>query len=151
MDKWEIEFLKELREKRKTYRDMIEFCGDDLILNNYIIPELAKQNIFFETLCGDEWEYLDEEGNIISRQEYEQKQENGEEVSEQPVDIYQYFIISGQTAERLQTYTNEIVLYNEDLDLNILCVCHFGTSWGGVPANWKDPEQEQNEDEGGNE
>ena len=53
-------------------------------------------------------------------------------------DIYQYFIIDSTGAERLKEYTNEIVLYNEDLDLYLLCVCHFGTAWNGVPANWKE-------------
>lgn len=36
------EFLKELKEERTTYKDMIDFCCDSLILNNDIIGELSK-------------------------------------------------------------------------------------------------------------
>lgn len=36
------EFFKELKEKRKDYRAMIDFCCDSLILNNYIVQELQK-------------------------------------------------------------------------------------------------------------
>ena len=57
-------------------------------------------------------------------------------------DVYQYFIIGSGDAERLKEYTNELVYYCEDLDLYILGVCHFGTPWNGVSANWKDEIEE---------
>ena len=130
--------LNLLKEKYTNYKKMLEFCGDDYVMNNYIVPELAKRNIFFEIFCGDEYEYFDEKGETITREEYEQKQNNSEDVCEQLCEVYQYFIISERTAERLKEYTNELVIYNYDLDLYILCVCHLGTSWDIVAANWKE-------------
>ena len=112
------EFLKELKEKRKTYAEMIDFCCDNLILNNYIIEELSKKGYFFDFYCGTDY---DEKNDIY-------------------FDIYQYFIISERDAERLSEYTNEIVFYNEELDLYILGVTHCGTAWAGVSANWKEEE-----------
>lgn len=54
--------------------------------------------------------------------------ENSERYSE----IFQYFIISAQGASILEEYTNEIVYYNEALDLYVWGVTHYGTSWDYV-------------------
>ena len=114
------DFLNELKEKRTSYREMIEFCCDDMILNNDIIPNLSAKGFYFDVYCGSDY---DEEEDYYR-------------------DVYQYFIIGSRDAERLEEYTNELVYYCEDLDLYILGVCHFGTPWGGVPANWKDEIEE---------
>lgn len=53
------------------------------------------------------------------------------EQDEQP-EIFQFFIISGQGAEILEDYTNEIVFYNSDLDMYVWGVTHWGTSWDYV-------------------
>lgn len=114
-DKWFEDFYKELTKERPTYKDMIGFCCEDWILNNSLIEELTAKGFYFEPYCGSEY---DEEAD-----EY--------------IDIYQYYIVSPGDAERLAEYTDEIVIYNEELDLYLLCVTHFGTMWQGVPANWK--------------
>ena len=44
----------------------------------------------------------------------------------------QYFIISNNGAEILKDYTNEIVFYNEALDMYVWGVTHWGTSWDYV-------------------
>lgn len=46
--------------------------------------------------------------------------------------IFQDFIISEQGFEFLERYTDEIVFYNEKLDLYIWGVTHFGTGWDYV-------------------
>ena len=58
------------------------------------------------------------------------------------LEVFQYFIINDSDAERLSEYTTELVYYCEPLDLYILGVTHFGTAWGGVPASWKDDDNE---------
>lgn len=138
------EFLKELREKRTTYKDMIDFCCDSLIMNNYIIQELAKKEIYFDNYCGSECYYLDNNGNEITSKQAEEM--NFDEYCEEYYDIYQYFIIDGQAADRLAEYTNEIVFYNSDLDMYILAVTHFGSSWTIVPSNWKELDEVEEND-----
>ena len=110
------EFLERLRDEKKSYRDMINFCCDSLILNNDIIKELSKNDFYFDIFCGIDY---DEEDDTYT-------------------EVYQYYIINYQDAERLAEYTNELVYYNEALDLYILGVTHWGTSWDYVPANWKE-------------
>lgn len=52
-------------------------------------------------------------------------------------DIYQFYIISEAGYEFLSEYTDEIVFYNEDLDLYLWGITHFGTSWDYVLTNIK--------------
>ena len=114
------EFLNNLKAERTTYREMIEFCCDSMILNNDIIRNLSEKGFYFETFCGSDYD----------------------EETDEYTDIYQYYIISYGDAERLADYTNEVVYSCEDLDLYILGVSHFGTPWNGVSANWKEEIEE---------
>lgn len=138
------EFLKELREKRTSYKDMIDFCCDDMILNNYLVEELNKNGYYFDFYCGSDVYYLDNNGNTITQEQADEM--DFDEYSEQYKDIYQYYIISSNSAERLSEFTNEIVMYNDDLDLYFLCVTHWGTAWNGVPANWKELDEVSEDD-----
>ncbi len=52
-------------------------------------------------------------------------------------DIYQYYIISEQGYEFLNEYTDEIVFYNEKLDIYLWGITHFGTSWDYVLTDIK--------------
>ena len=54
------------------------------------------------------------------------------EEEDNPPEIFQYYIISDQGAGILQDCTNEIVFYNDVLDVYVWCVCHFGTAWNYV-------------------
>lgn len=58
----------------------------------------------------------------------------GDEVDEngEPIDVFQHYIIPRAGAEILSELTDEIVYYNEDLDIYMWCVTHFGTSWDYV-------------------
>ena len=47
-------------------------------------------------------------------------------------EIFQYFIISDNGAEILKNWTNEIVFYNEELDMYVWGVTHWGTGWDYV-------------------
>lgn len=101
----------------------------DAVLANGIIQ--ATQNIgYWETYTGSEMWYEDDDGNEITEDEYF---DNGGH--EYYTDIYQYFIISAYGAELLERYTNEIVFYNEELDLFVWGVSHWGTSWDYVLTN----------------
>ncbi len=108
--------LQQIKSDKPTYKDMIDYCCDNLILNNNILKELAMNDIYFEPFCG---EYYNED-------------------TEQYADVMQYYIVDAYDAVRLDDYTDEIVLYNDDLQLYLLAVTHWGTAWNGVPANWKD-------------
>lgn len=49
-----------------------------------------------------------------------------------PPEIFQYYIISDSGANILCELTNEIVFYNEELDMYVWGVPHYGTAWDYV-------------------
>lgn len=63
-------------------------------------------------------------------EELEQEQDNDSEV-------FQWFIISDWGARLLQQETNEIVYYNDGLDMYLWGVTHCGTSWDYVLTSIK--------------
>lgn len=109
------DIFNELKEENKTYYDMIAYCCNDMILNNSLMGELNQLGIEFDVYCGED---MDENGEYI--------------------DIFQFYLISSNDASRLADLTNELVYYNNSLDLYFLAVTHYGTSWDYVPSNWKD-------------
>lgn len=58
----------------------------------------------------------------------------GEEYDDEgyPLEVYQYYIISRAGSEILHRWTDEIIYYNEELDMYLWCVTHYGTSWNYV-------------------
>lgn len=76
----------------------------DCILNNNII-NVGEWYLY----SGDE---VDDEGN--------------------PYDIFQHYIISKDGVEILRHWTDEIIYYNQELDIYLWCVTHYGTAWDYV-------------------
>ena len=60
-----------------------------------------------------------------------------EDEQEYQPEIFQYYIISDAGAELLEEYTNEIIFYNEKLDMYVWGVTHYGTSWDYVLTDIK--------------
>lgn len=54
------------------------------------------------------------------------------DAEEYPPEIFQYYIISDEGAHILYELTNEIVFYNEELDMYIWGATHWGTGWDYV-------------------
>ena len=59
---------------------------------------------------------------------------NGSEYDDEGnvIEFFQSFIISKTGAEILQSYTDETVLYNEEYNLYVWRIAHWGTSWDYV-------------------
>lgn len=133
MESYQKKVLEALRKSRPTYADMIDFACDNCVLNNYIVEELTSAGFYFDIYCGSLTRYYNANGDEITEDEYCETKDAFSGIDE----VYQYYIISEQDAQRLADYTNETVIYNDSIDLYILCVTHFGTAWSSVPANWK--------------
>lgn len=61
----------------------------------------------------------------------------GEFDSDEYLQIYQDYIISEHGYKFLAEHTNEMVFYNEKLDIYVWGVTHFGTSWDYVLTDVK--------------
>ena len=93
------------------YFTLAEIVGDR-VLNNNILEFAGYEN--WELVCGEE---EDEYGNYY--------------------DIYQYYIISYSGYRFLENFTDELVFYNEALDMYLWGITHFGTSWDYVLTDIK--------------
>lgn len=94
---------------------------------------LSYANLFYDNdaliLCN----------NIINRYEY-LTLENGNDYNEEEdtyEEVYQYYIIDDDTAKRLIDNTDELIYYDNELDIYILGVTHFGTNWHYVLTDFK--------------
>lgn len=51
--------------------------------------------------------------------------------------VFQDYIITERGAQLLEELTDELIFYNEKLDLYIWAITHFGTAWDYVLTNVK--------------
>ena len=81
---------------------------------------------------GTDTIYYDENWEEISSEKYYILTNKGKVTHKEPIEIYQYYIISKYGADILKTYTNEMLFYDNELDLYVWGVAHTGTSWNYV-------------------
>ena len=131
----------------------------DAVLSNDLISKTA--DIGYWDIENGSYEYYEVNGNTYTEaekdEELERLNEELEELENDEVDtskieaeieafenaecyendVYQWFIISDNGASILKDHTNEIVMYNEELDLYLWGVTHYGTSWDYVLTDIK--------------
>ena len=73
----------------------------------------------------DKRDDLQDKIRILEDQVYDLEQE------EEP-EIYQYYIVSDGGADLIREYTDDPLFYNDELDMYVWGVTHFGTSWSYV-------------------
>lgn len=110
--------IEELREQIEN----IEYDIDDII-ERYDDDEYKNNNTYIA--MTEKVEELEERIEELEREQDSQPE------------IFQYFIISDSGASILKDYTNEIVFYNEVLDMYVWGVTHWGTSWDYVLTDIK--------------
>lgn len=135
---------------RVDYRTLAK--AFDAVLANSLVEKTGWENWetengfmeYAEDSEGNEYSYSEAQDRIEElREEQEELDEDSERYAEIEEDIrclediryseiFQYFIISHSGAEILKEYTDEIVMYNSELDLYVWGVTHFGTSWDYV-------------------
>lgn len=120
----------------------------DAVLNNNIISNTYEIG-YWEQESGfvDNSEQIEElrekieeleemEGTEEEVAELESQIEELEEEHDGYTEIYQYYIVSDGGAEILKRF-NEIVFYNDVLDMYVWGVTHWGTSWDYVLTDIK--------------
>ena len=110
--------------------------NNDIMQKTYDIGYWEQESGFVDNSekideIREQIEELDEEENAEQIEELESKIEELEEEQEYQPEIYQYYIVSDNGARILEEF-NEIVFYNEELDMYLWGVTHYGTSWDYV-------------------
>lgn len=113
------------------HTEKIEALQEEIDNIMYDISEMIDADESFE----------DSEKHLAMVNKMEELQEKIEELEEEQensynAEIYQYYIVSDNGVEILKE-CNEIVFYNEELDMYVWGVTHWGTSWDYVLTDIK--------------
>ena len=93
------------------YYTLSKLVGDS-VLNDHIFEYVGYENWELESGLEE-----DEDGNYL--------------------EVYQYYIVTDSGARFLSDYTDELVFYNEQLNIYLWGITHFGTSWDYVLTDIK--------------
>ena len=88
------------------------------------------RRIWWSILCNNMWNRYWSTMELVSWDIYE-KDEFGREDWD-PVDIFQYYFISDSWADYLKNCTDQLVFYDDELDVYVWWITHLGTSWDYV-------------------
>ena len=125
-----------LEHGRVDYRTLSK--AFDMVLNNNIVSIVDYGGGYWDVVNGCEYWYEDGDGNSLTIDEYDNLEyEEQQKYYECYSEIYQYFIISELGYNILSEFTDEIVFYNEKLDMYVWGVTHWGTAWDYVLTNIK--------------
>ena len=100
----------EKEHKRLSYSNLLKCCN----INTFI-------------LCNDILKYFPmyEKSELISGSDYDEE-------TDEYVEFFQYYIINSNFDADLVKLFNIPIYYIEDLDIYVLAVSHYGTSWSYV-------------------
>ena len=105
-----------VKNNRVDYR-CLSSIFDGVLCNN-----ISNMELTLVSECKD-YNYIDKDGNYTDDCTKSKRQE--------PIDVFQYIIVSDNAFDILND-ANEIVYYNEELDVYVWGITHFGTSWDYV-------------------
>lgn len=114
------------------YYTLSKILGD-VILNNNL---MTFDGLEWELVSGEDVYGCDVDGEPCDI-------ESDECYNIYPINVYQTYIISESGYQFLNRYTDEIVYYNEELDLYLWGITHFGTSWDYVLTDIKVKERDE--------
>jgi len=130
---------------QKTYEIGYWEQESGMVDNTEEIEELQEEidSIMYdisEMIDADE-SFENSEKHLAMVSKMEELQDKINELEEEQEDsyneeCYQYYIVSDNGAEILKEI-NEIVFYNEELDMYVWGVTHYGTAWSYVLTNIK--------------
>ena len=106
--------MKQDPTERITYTELDKRIWWSVLCNNMWYRFWSTMDVW----C---WDYYNEDWHDEDDREYWD-----------PVDIYQYYFISDSWADYLKRFTNEIVFYDNELDVYVWWITHFWTSWNYV-------------------
>nr|DAY93978.1 MAG TPA: hypothetical protein [Caudoviricetes sp.] len=127
-----------LENGKVDYACLREAIGDCVLCNNmekrlYETMDIASDP---DTLFKIEYTEEEFEENEELKEEYEDYYEYFENNKEM-YDIFQWYIISDSGAQLLMRETDEIVFYDNELDVYVWGITHWGTSWDYVLTDIK--------------
>ena len=140
------EEFEEKKNELQEYIDNIEEDNENKI--EELIEKIKKCTDYEDGILDDELYALQDRQTKLQKElnsllknnsiEGLKKQlEELEDLASSEDEVYQWYIISDNGASILKDWTNEIVYYNDELDLYLWGVTHYGKSWDYVLTDIK--------------
>lgn len=109
-----------------SYRTIVERYIGDILLCNDIIK--VDESVYDNMILENETKYYNENDEEITEDEY--YDDDNAYCENNTPEIYQYYLcdVSADYKEELKEY-GLIFSYSDKLELDVLCVDHYGTSW----------------------
>jgi len=116
-----------------SYRTLVEYYIGDIVLCNNIVE--VDDSVYYNMAEPNE-KYYNENDEEITYEEY-LEDENAYADNNTP-EIFQYYLcnVSNYDKEFLES-AGIILSYSDKLECDVLCVDHYGTSWGYVLTDVK--------------
>lgn len=114
--------------------ETMDFDADDAITEAEAIDfwSIRESLEAYDGRVAEELEKLEQRKEELEAQKEELEEEENEAFNGE---IFQWYIIDDCGKQILVENTNEIIFYNEELDIYLWGVTHFGTSWDYVLTN----------------
>lgn len=120
---------KGTKTERISYAELARRVGDT-VLNNTIMSQTQTDGYYFDLENGaDTYCYKHETEEECAKDDSNCDYES--------VEVYQTYIISGNSADYLERNTDEIIYYCDKLDIYLWGITHFGTGWDYVHTSVK--------------
>ena len=98
-----------------------------------ITKEYTTEELFEECECHG---IIDDDTTLADFKENEE--ENKRELIEEYArnyEAFQFYIVDDGARKWIEAFTDDLVVYNQTLELDIWCITHWGTSWSIVPTD----------------
>ena len=124
--------------------DFIKHNNLDMILNNTIYNCETFKIYNYEDLYQNEIKIINEDlDNYIDWDQVDNETDLNEIIEEQAInniynmEVYQYFIISEYDLRYWENYTDYPIFYNNEMDLYLIGITHYGMSWDYFGTTFK--------------
>lgn len=125
-----------IQEKKVSYSELVDNYLGNVVLSNELFIHLLMTSYEtgndLEVENGEFYEYYNNFGNEITREQWEQCQKYDLEGEMLSREFFQYYLIDTSTYRTLCDLTDETVVYFPDADAYFWCIDHWGTPWEGV-------------------
>lgn len=128
--------MKTIKRGTTIYKDDIERdFNNKYLYGNLSFATLCKLCFTDMVLCND-IQNIDDY-SIYDNMEYERNENDEDDEDDEYPEIYQWFIVDTYEYWFEQYKDNFVMTYSDKLNVWILCVTHWGTSWDYIPTDVK--------------
>ena len=119
-----------VKDVKMSYKDMVDkYCGNMVLANELFDTLNEKCPEDFRIENGNLYSYYNQYGDEITEDQYNENIYYGFDAIQEENEVYQWYLIDGNTFDFLVNCTDELVVSFPLANAYFLGVQHYGTSW----------------------